>query len=69
MLLVLPHGHEAGTGGEGFVPEAALVVGLLGVPLVIVDLLLGLLGVVWGLLDWSYTMVGNWGSLGREWWD
>lgn len=46
VLLVLPHSHEAGAGGEGFVAQAALVVGLLGVPLVIVDLFLGLLGVV-----------------------
>ncbi len=47
MLLVLPHGHEAGAGGEDFVPEAALVVGLLGVAIIVVDLLLGLLGVIY----------------------
>lgn len=69
MLLVLPHGHKAGAGGEGFVREAALVVGLLGVPLVIVDLLLGLLGIVWAMLDWSCADGGGLGEPGREWWD
>lgn len=47
MLLVLPHGHETGAGGEDFVPEATLVVGLLGIAVVVVDLLLRLLGVVY----------------------
>lgn len=49
MLLVLPHGHEAGTGGEDFVAEATLVVGLLNISTIIIALLLGLLGVVWSL--------------------
>lgn len=53
VLLVLPHGHEAGAGGEDFVPDTALVIGLLRAALVIVDLLLGLLGVVLGRVSWG----------------
>jgi len=49
VLLVLPHSHEAGAGGKDFVPKAALVVGLLRIAVVVVDLLLGLLGVVYAM--------------------
>lgn len=47
VLLVLPHGFEACGTGEDFVTKGALVVGLVGLgPILSVDVLVGLLGVV-----------------------